>query len=91
MVRSAEIQQHVSGQANVPLSKPAHSLKHEEVVTEIGTDDLDGLTSAEAGCRLSKYGRNVLDHGHGVYPAKILIRQVANAMMLVKRPTAILP
>ena len=75
---------HVSGQANKPLSRPAHALKHVEVVTEIGANALDGLTTADASFRLAEHGRNELDTGPGVSPTKILIRQVANAMILVR-------
>lgn len=70
------------------MSKPAHALKYEEAVSELGANASDGLTSGEASSRLSDYGRNELDNGPGVSPTKILIRQVANAMMLVKRTTS---
>ena len=76
-------EQHVSGQANKPLSRPAHALKHDDVVAEIGANALDGLTSSEAANRLTEHGRNELDQGPGVSPGKILIRQIANAMILV--------
>lgn len=77
--------EHVSGQANKPMSKPAHALKLEEAASELGANPDDGLTSTEASSRLSEYGRNELDDGPGVSPTKIFVRQVANAMMLVKR------
>ena len=76
-------EQHVSGQANRPFSRPAHALKYDQVVREIEANALDGLTSAQAGERLAEYGRNELDDGPGVSPTKILIRQIANAMILV--------
>ncbi|KAL9607695.1 MAG: hypothetical protein Q9167_007414 [Letrouitia subvulpina] len=75
---------HTSGQANKPLSSPAHALPCETVALEIGANTQDGLTAAEAKCRLEEFGRNELDKGPGVQPVKILIRQIANAMMLVK-------
>jgi Na+-exporting ATPase len=78
---------HISGQANKPMSRPAHALSHETVAQEIGANTEDGLTDTEAKSRLDEYGRNELDDGPGVQPVKILIRQVANAMMLVKQPT----
>lgn len=77
------VEAHVSGQANTPLSRPAHSLPSDQVVTEIGANADDGLTDTEAKSRLEQHGPNVLDEGEGVQPLKILIRQVANAMTLV--------
>lgn len=68
------------------LSLPAHALSYEAVSEQIGADTENGLSAAEATCRLEKYGRNELDDGPGVQPVKILIHQVANAMMLVKPP-----
>lgn len=78
---------HVSGQANEPLSGLPHTLTVEQIVQETGANSNDGLTSAEAEARLQKYGPNELDDGPGVSPVKILIRQCANAMTLVKRTT----
>lgn len=77
---------HVSGQANKPLSAPPHALSYDAVSREIGANTQNGLTIEEAKSRLEEYGRNELDDGPGVQPVKILIRQVANAMMLVQRP-----
>lgn len=74
---------HVSGQANNPMSKPAHSLTFEEVSKELGCSGVDGLSDTDAKERLEKYGQNELDNGPGVNPGKILLKQVANAMMLV--------
>ena len=76
---------HVSGQANQPLSLPPHALSHDAVAHELGANTNDGLTVAEVESRLEQYGRNELDNGPGVQPVKILIRQVANAMMLVSQ------
>lgn len=81
-----ESEGHTSGQANKPLSSPAHALPHGTVALEIGANTQDGLTAAEARCRLEEFGRNELAKGPGVQPVRILIRQVANAMMLVKLP-----
>lgn len=78
---------HVSGQANEPLSGLPHTLTVEQTLSEIGTDSNNGLSPSEAESRLQKYGPNELDDGPGVSPVKILIRQVANAMTLVKRTT----
>ena len=79
---------HISGQANEILSEGLpHSLTIDQAAQAIGANLSDGLTSSEAESRLQKYGRNELDDGPGVSPVKILVRQVANAMTLVKRTT----
>ncbi|EHY60841.1 P-type ATPase [Exophiala dermatitidis] len=70
-------------QYSQPLSEPAHALEREAVVTQLKADPRQGLSSAEAKSRLEQYGKNELDDGPGVQPFKILLRQVANAMMLV--------
>ena len=74
---------HVSGQSNQPISKPAHCLEWAQVAEELRADTDDGLTSEEAKKRLDEYGDNVLGNTGGVNPGKILLRQVANAMTLV--------
>jgi len=76
----------MAGQSNKPLSLPAHALKYEVVRQELDANLRDGLTNAESKARLEQYGRNELNDGPGVQPFKILIRQVANAMMLVSFP-----
>ncbi len=76
---------HVSGQANKPISKCPHALPHGDVAKELGANTSDGLADGEAKSRLEEYGRNELDDGPGVQPVKILIRQIANAMMLVSK------
>jgi Na+-exporting ATPase len=76
---------HKSGQANEPLSKPAHALPWKHVVDEINCNAEDGLTNSEAKSRLEKHGPNELGDDGGVQPGKILLRQVANAMTLVSR------
>lgn len=68
------------------LSLPAHALSYEAVSEQIGADTENGLSANEATSRLEKYGRNELDDGPGVQPLRILIHQVANAMILVKPP-----
>ncbi|KAJ5569178.1 hypothetical protein N7450_011664 [Penicillium hetheringtonii] len=66
-----------------PLSQPAHSLTYEAVIKELSTELDEGLSPDEATRRLEQYGPNKLDEGEGVSVVKILVRQVANAMMLV--------
>ncbi|OQO11421.1 hypothetical protein B0A51_16866, partial [Rachicladosporium sp. CCFEE 5018] len=75
--------EHISGQSNKPISRPAHALKWTDVLDELKADGDDGLTSADAAARLEEHGRNELGEGGGVNPGKILLRQVANAMTLI--------
>ena len=78
------LDQHVSGQANGNgLSKPAHALTFSQVTEDIKANAENGLSTAEAKERHSKYGTNELGDAGGVEPGKILIRQIANAMTLV--------
>ena len=65
------------------LSLPAHALTFHDVLNQLRTDSEDGLTSSEAKRRLDQYGENMLEGDEGVSFAKIFIRQIANAMMLV--------
>jgi len=76
--------QRISGQANKPLSLPPHALSHDAVTKEIEANANDGLTSSEARRRLEEYGSNELGNGPGVQPLRILLRQAANAMILVR-------
>jgi Na+-exporting ATPase len=79
---------HKSGQANEPLAKPAHALTFQEVVEQTKCNADDGLSTSEAKSRLEKHGSNDLGEDGGVSPAKILLRQVANAMTLVSTSNA---
>ncbi|KAE8156878.1 hypothetical protein BDV40DRAFT_305670 [Aspergillus tamarii] len=72
-----------AGLGECPLSQSAHTLPYDVVISELGTKSEEGLSSEEAKQRLHKYGPNKLEEGDGVSVIKILIRQVANAMMLV--------
>lgn len=65
------------------LSQPAHSLAFDNVIQELGTNTDDGLTSAEVKQRIEAYGMNILEVDKGISFSKIVVRQVANAMMLV--------
>lgn len=75
---------------NKPLSLPAHSLTFEDALRELETHADEGISSAVAQSRLEEYGPNMLEEGEGVSVIKILIRQIANAMMLVKPPIFLL-
>lgn len=77
---------HENGSGGSPLTRPAHSLTYEAVIKELGTELDEGLSPGEATSRLQNYGPNKLDEGEGVSVVKILVRQVANAMMLVRSP-----
>lgn len=74
---------HVSGQANKPMSHPAHALTYDKVIEELGGNGLDGLNPNEAKERLNEYGKNDLGDSEGVQPIRIIIAQIANAMTLV--------
>ena len=74
--------QHVPGQSNKSMSKPAHCLTSETVIRELSANSQDGLTTFEGKSRLEECGLNELDDGPGDQLFKILLRLVANAMML---------
>ncbi|KAJ5111318.1 hypothetical protein N7532_001853 [Penicillium argentinense] len=74
---------HNHGSGGSPLDQPAHSLTYEAVIKNLDTELDEGLAPDEASRRLEQYGPNKLDEGEGVSVVKILVRQVANAMMLV--------
>jgi Na+-exporting ATPase len=80
---TAPLEGHVSGQANKPLTLPAHSLTLAQVVDELSTETWTGLDDAEAKRRLDDYGPNELGEAEGVSVITILIAQVANAMTLI--------
>ncbi|KAF2640140.1 sodium P-type ATPase-like protein [Massarina eburnea CBS 473.64] len=79
----SSLEGHVSGQANTPLSRPAHALSFSKVIEEVGCNNEDGLTTVEARERHNQWGDNDLGNGGGIQPGKILLRQVANAMTIV--------
>lgn len=76
-----------SGSGAAPLPHPAHTLPYESVLKELNTNLDAGITTDEAKRRLQQYGPNKLDEGEGISLLKIFVRQVANAMMLVKGST----
>lgn len=85
----AEVAQDGGSKTYNGLSLPAHCLTAEEVIQQFSTHADDGLTAEEAKRRLEQYGPNQLEEGEGVSVIKIIIRQVANAMMLVKPPISL--
>ncbi|KAI0104857.1 hypothetical protein GGR51DRAFT_549367 [Nemania sp. FL0031] len=72
-----------SGQANTPMSRPAHALTYAQVIQELSSDAINGLSSSVAEQRLEELGRNVLGESEGVSPFKIVVAQIANAMTLL--------
>lgn len=81
--KGKEVDRHVTGQSNEPMSRPAHALTSAQVIDELGADTLGGLSTVEAKGRLEKFGSNDLGEAEGIQPIKIVIAQVANAMTLV--------
>lgn len=81
--KDVDIQEHVSGQANKPMTAPAHALKVEEVIDQLQANVELGLTTVEAKRRLEEFGRNEFGEQKGVQPVKIFIGQIANALTLV--------
>lgn len=76
---------HISGQGNRSLSKPAHSLDSKLLMQELDTDIFNGLSSQDANRRLDEFGANELGQAEGVQPLRIVVAQIANAMTLVRR------
>jgi Na+-exporting ATPase len=81
--KQLSLENHKSGQANEPLSRPAHALTFQEVIEQTECNPDDGLVTSDAKSRLEKHGKNDLVNDGGVSAGKILLRQVANAMTLV--------
>lgn len=73
----------MSGQANEPLTRPAHALEYDQVLQELEADSTKGLSSDEAIRRLARYGSNDLGKEKGVKPFSIFIQQIVNAMTAV--------
>ncbi|RAL13095.1 potassium/sodium eff [Aspergillus homomorphus CBS 101889] len=65
------------------LRQPPHCLSYTTVLEQLSSDADDPLTSLEAHSRLDIYGQIRLEEGEGISIGKILLRQIANAMMLV--------
>lgn len=77
---------HISGQANKSLSRPAHALTCGQLILELGADGVNGLSSNVAGQRLDELGRNELGNKlseYGVSVWKIIVAQIVNAMTMV--------
>ncbi|KAK9776451.1 hypothetical protein SCAR479_06774 [Seiridium cardinale] len=83
MANGKEDPEHVSGQSNMPLSRPAHALTWQDVGDQLNTNALSGLAASDVQTRIEKLGTNELGKAEGVQPIKIVIAQIANAMTLV--------
>lgn len=70
-----------------PQAVLAHALTIEETRDQLETNLEDGLSHSQIPSRTEKWGHNELDDGPGVQPIKILVHQIANAMILVMRST----
>jgi hypothetical protein len=75
------------GLDNGPQALLAHALTIDETRDQLETNLEDGLARSQIASRAEKWGRNELDDGPGVQPVKILVHQIANAMILVMRST----
>lgn len=78
-----DMEHHVSGQSNKPLSRPAHALPADVVIHELNTTPATGLSASAASQRLVEHGPNDLGEEEGVKPIKIFIEQICNCMTLV--------
>ncbi|KAL0959255.1 hypothetical protein HGRIS_014526 [Hohenbuehelia grisea] len=61
----------------------AHTLGIDQILDELGTSDVHGLTKNEAKRRLENCGENILEGTTGVSALQVLIGQLANALTLV--------
>ena len=86
MQRTKDLEKTIFGQASRSMSVPAHTLSCEVLAAETNANITNGLTAGEARSRLEAHGPNELGDGPGVQPVRILVRQIANAMMLVRTP-----
>ena len=66
------------------LDQPAYLLPADEVARLLDTNVERGLSKQEAKRRHEVVGDNALEGGEGVSIWKVLIRQVANALTLVR-------
>src|ERR1044072_2462790 len=64
-------------------SAPYHTLPIGQIAEHTKTDVDDGLTTQEATQRLESYGFNKLSGQDNVSALAVLLRQIANALMLI--------
>lgn len=63
-----------------------HAKRTEEVLKELGTGRRSGLSEAEAGKRLGRYGRNELEHQEPDGMLRRFLAQMRDPMILVCSP-----
>jgi P-type Na+/K+ transporter len=66
-----------------PAGPDYHAMDLAAVAEILKTDTEEGISEAEAGERLAKYGRNELSGEGGVSAWKVLMRQVFNILILI--------
>ncbi|TGZ81585.1 potassium/sodium eff [Ascodesmis nigricans] len=65
------------------FSAPPYQLTFQQVAEELNVDIDKGLSDQQVDANLAKYGENKLEGDGAISPWKILIKQAANAMILV--------
>jgi magnesium-transporting ATPase (P-type) len=74
----------------IRAAPPWHALPAEAATAELGSDGAHGLSTAEAGARLTRYGPNVLPRKAGPSVGKLLWRQVNNPIVYLLLASAAL-
>ena len=69
--------------SSTPLSRPAHALSVDQIIEEISTSPINGLSEDEARTRLGQFGRNEFQNSKGITAMEVMVRQLVNAMSLV--------
>lgn len=85
------VEDRVSGQANEPMSLPAHALASDVVARELNANPSAGLSAEEAASRLLKYGSNDLGQEKRVSAVSVFAQQIFNSMTLVRQPLQVWP
>jgi Ca2+-transporting ATPase len=69
---------------------PWHALHHEAVLDRLESHSTRGLTHEEAGARLARHGRNVLETHRGRHWTVMLVAQLTDFMILVLLAAAVI-
>jgi Ca2+-transporting ATPase len=69
---------------------PWHALHHDAVLERLGSHSTHGLSHEEAGARLARHGRNVLETHRGRHWTVILAAQLTDFMILVLFAAAVI-
>ncbi len=79
------------GQSTKPYYEhPWHALHHDAVLERLESHSTHGLTHEEAGARLARHGRNVLETHRGRHWTVMLVAQLADFMILVLLAAAVI-